>query len=569
MVDIAQLKDLIVNGVGRFIGKVYASEFIGKLTGNADTATSATKATQDESGNNIKSSYASSISISDHTITLKNKNGNSLGTVTVPDNNTWRPLGTTADTACAGNDSRLSNARPASDVYSWAKASSKPSYSWSEITSKPSTFTPASHTHNYAGSSSPGGSANSSVIPYGFNNRGGNATWGNQTGTYVTDWNDSTGGSIQFRRDNPVSGELSALIDGYFYQREGHYRCLDTSDSSSFASSSHTHNYAGSSSAGGSATSAVKLDSSAGSATQPVYFSGGKPVACTYSLNKTVPSDAKFTDTNTWRGIQNNLTSDSTTDSLSAAQGKVLKGLVDGKAASSHTHNYLPLSGGTVTGATQFNNYLQLNAWSGYGTGTANFWYDANNKFVEIQNANDLKLGGTKVSKEGHTHNYLPLSGGTVNGAITFGKNDNYGIFTSTNNYCSIGSSSAYFYRAYINHIYLESLSFKNVNSNLDDNTRKSIFRSGFKDEVINGCAPNSSGIIDLGAKCTALNSTNGGGHHVVCCFMANPSESLVGRAVAYRGNGCNWYCRLTNATDDSPASGWSNVSIFVLYTNW
>lgn len=45
------------------------------------------------------------------------------------------------------------------------------------------------------------------------------------------------------------------------------------------------------------------------------------------------------TDTNTWRGIQNNLTSDSTTDSLSAAQGKILKGLVDGKAASSHTHD--------------------------------------------------------------------------------------------------------------------------------------------------------------------------------------------------------------------------------------
>lgn len=48
----------------------------------------ADKATKDESGNNIKASYASSISISDHTITLKNKNGTSLGTVTVPDNNT-------------------------------------------------------------------------------------------------------------------------------------------------------------------------------------------------------------------------------------------------------------------------------------------------------------------------------------------------------------------------------------------------------------------------------------------------------------------------------------------------
>ena len=105
-----------------------------------------------------------------------------------------------------------------------------------------------------------------------------------------------------------------------------------------FEPKSHTHNYAGSSSAGGSATSAVKLDSSAGSATQPVYFSGGKPVSCSYSLQKSVPSDAVFTDTNTWRGIQNNLTSDSTTDSLAAAQGKALKALVDGKAASSHKH---------------------------------------------------------------------------------------------------------------------------------------------------------------------------------------------------------------------------------------
>ena len=50
-----------------------------------------------------------------------------------PDTNTWRPLGTGADQACAGNDSRLSNARPASDVYSWAKAASKPSYTKSEV----------------------------------------------------------------------------------------------------------------------------------------------------------------------------------------------------------------------------------------------------------------------------------------------------------------------------------------------------------------------------------------------------------------------------------------------------
>lgn len=47
------------------------------------------------------------------------------------------------------------------------------------------------------------------------------------------------------------------------------------------AASSHTHNYAGSSSAGGAATSANKLNTNAGDSNTPVYFSGGVPVACT------------------------------------------------------------------------------------------------------------------------------------------------------------------------------------------------------------------------------------------------------------------------------------------------
>ena len=63
------------------------------------------------------------------------------------------------------------------------------------------------------------------------------------------------------------------------------------------ATSGHTHNYAGSSSAGGAATSANKLNTNDGSATQPVYFSNGVPVATTYTLGKSVPSNAVFTDT--------------------------------------------------------------------------------------------------------------------------------------------------------------------------------------------------------------------------------------------------------------------------------
>ena len=129
--------------------------------------------------------------------------------------------------------------------------------------------------------------------------------------------------------------------------------------------------------AAGSADSATKLSSSAGSATQPVYFSDGKPVATTYTLGKSVPASAVFTDTNTWRGVQNNLTSDATDQSLSAAQGKVLKGLVDGKAPSGHTHD------------------------------------DRYYTESEI----DSKLSG---KANNHSHPYLPLAGGTMSGTITF-----------------------------------------------------------------------------------------------------------------------------------------------------
>lgn len=58
----------------------------------------------------------------------------------------------------------------------------------------------------------------------------------------------------------------------------------------------------------------------------------------------------KGTDTNTWRPVVDNLTSDSTTSSLSAKQGKVLKALIDGKSNSDHNHDgrYLKLTGGTM-----------------------------------------------------------------------------------------------------------------------------------------------------------------------------------------------------------------------------
>ena len=60
----------------------------------------------------------------------------------------------------------------------------------------------------------------------------------------------------------------------------------------------------------------------------------------------------EFKGTDTWRPVVDNLISNSTTSSLSANQGRVLKSLIDGKSNSGHTHDdrYLKLTGGTMTG---------------------------------------------------------------------------------------------------------------------------------------------------------------------------------------------------------------------------
>lgn len=121
--------------------QVTASQFNGTLNGNANTATALTSS----AGTSTQPIYFSGGKPVACTYTLSKS---VPADAKFTDTNTWRPLGTTADTACAGNDSRLSNARPASDVSAWAKASTKPTYSWGEITGKPSTFTPSDHTHN-------------------------------------------------------------------------------------------------------------------------------------------------------------------------------------------------------------------------------------------------------------------------------------------------------------------------------------------------------------------------------------------------------------------------------------
>lgn len=112
-----------------------------------------------------------------------------------------------------------------------------------------------------------------------------------------------------------------------------------------------------------------------------------------HSVNSDVPAGAKFTDTNTWRDVVDNLTSAVTDKSLSANQGKVLKGLIDGKAASGHTHNYAGSSsaGGAATSANKVNAALTINL-NGTSQGA---WDGSSAKSISITAAS---VGATSVT---------------------------------------------------------------------------------------------------------------------------------------------------------------------------
>lgn len=165
----------------------------------------------------------------------------------------------------------------------------------------------------------------------------------------------------------------------------------------------HTHNYAGSGSAGGSANSAVKLDTTtAGSATQPVYFSGGKPVACSYTLGKSVPADALFTD-HTYGNMKGATSSSAGSAGLVPAPniGEQLKFLrADGTWV-------IPTNTTYSVGTSSYLGITKLYTETGSaidGTMT--------------QNAITTALNGKSAT--GHTHNYAGSSsaGGNANAAV-------------------------------------------------------------------------------------------------------------------------------------------------------
>ena len=177
------------------------------------------------------------------------------------------------------------------------------------------------------------GSANTITVPYATS--AGSASPTSGSGYYIRRdawWNmgdthtvDSLKGGTTFAystHDAPAAGTIVAFdcstsesytlqLMGNYYSNRLYYRNRngDTGtwgswrtliDNDNIANQSvYYANSAGSANSATTATTASKLGSSTvGSATNPIYLNGGTATACTYSLNKTVPSDAVFTDTN-------------------------------------------------------------------------------------------------------------------------------------------------------------------------------------------------------------------------------------------------------------------------------
>ena len=179
----------------------------------------------------------------------------------------------------------------------------------------------------------------------------------------------------------------------------------------------------------GTATTATKLTTSTyGGTAQPIYISSGVPTTIGYTISKSVPADANFSNT-TYTGASG-ITLTGTTFSHTTGNGW---GHIPSNGSAGQILEYSaagvakwvnpPTGGITSTQA--------VDAVSAAGYTTSNYvsTYVAGATAASAGTAtNASSLGGSAASayeKVGHTHSYLPLSGGTMTGKISFANSIN------------------------------------------------------------------------------------------------------------------------------------------------
>ena len=212
---------------------------------------------------------------------------------------------------------------PASDVYAWAKASTKPSYTLDEVsdgTTRKLTNTWRKVQLNGVDKLGTGTNTNPLNLKAGTNvsitESGGTFTFAATDTTYESKAAASGGTAV------------SLVTTGEKYTWNNKSNLTIGTTATTAAAGNHTH---ATSIAASTGTNKLSLAAN----TKYAITAGGT------SYVFTTPAD-----TNTWRGIQDNLTSSTnTTESLSAKQGYLLAN------GSARDNTKLPLAGGTMTGS--------------------------------------------------------------------------------------------------------------------------------------------------------------------------------------------------------------------------
>ena len=261
--------------------------------------------------------------------------------------------------------------------------------------------------------------------------------------TAMTNYQKGTAGAIQQSDSlNVAIGKLEATLDNK-------------------SNISHTHSYAGSATAGGAANSAVKLQTprniTIGGTSNK--FDGSGDITFTLAnigaaaINHNQASNTITTMTGYTKGATNGAIIPA--DTLNGALSKIENNL-DGKANANHNHNntYLQLSGGTLkngdfgaltierTGNTYAatisfkngNGVLGSIGMTGSNNGSLFRWTDdATNLYALLDEENYKRIvtpANIGAAPANHNHNYLPLTGGTINGSLTVAGGDITGSLT-------------------------------------------------------------------------------------------------------------------------------------------
>ena len=260
-----------------------------------------------------------------------------------------------------------------------------------------------------------------------------------------------------------VDTELKKKSDSSHNHDASYYKKAEI-DSKLASKSDSTHTHDAYLAVEGTAAAAEKLTIDNGSATQPIYFKNGVPVATTYSLAKSVPANAKFTDTKYDAAT-------TTTAGLMSAEDKVK---LNGIAANANNYTYtLPTASSSALGGIKTN----------YAQNGKNYAIkvDANgNAYVNVP----WEAGSTTV-----TGDYVPLTR-TING-----KTLNQDISLT---YSDVGAAPA-------SHTHSDYLS-RNPN-NIEFGTVENSGHGGYLDFHFNGSAADyTSRIIESASGELSLN---------------------------------------------------------------